>query len=139
MIAYKVKTNICLVSVKLLIVGTILCTTVQTCSRTTYMTSTITIIVWFVTLIDLQTTTILFTRNFTQGWLNSYNSLLPLSCPFIVQHNQYNEHSWNRTFVFSPSRELYTDFFCLFIMLRFLTLRFLYLSYSRRCCWFIYN
>ena len=34
----------------------------------------------------LQTTTVLFTRNFTQHWLNSYYSLSSaLSCLFIVQ------------------------------------------------------
>ena len=38
---------------------------------------------------------------------------LPVACfiwPFIVQHNQYNERSWSRTFVFSLSWELYCDF-----------------------------
>ena len=59
---------------------------------------------------DLQTTTVLFTRNFTQGWLNYYYWLLSvLFCPFIVQHNQYNERSWNRTFVFLCSQELHCD------------------------------
>ena len=33
---------------------------------------------------DRQTTTVLFTRNFTQGWLNSYYSSFALSGPFIV-------------------------------------------------------
>ena len=33
---------------------------------------------------DLQTTIVLFTRNFTQGWLNSYCSLPDLSCRFYM-------------------------------------------------------
>ena len=46
---------------------------------------------------DLQTTTFLFTRYFTQGWLNSYYSWLSsaLSCLFIVQHNQSNKLYWS--------------------------------------------
>ena len=36
---------------------------------------------------DLQTTTVSFTHNFTQGWLNSYYWFLPaLSCLFIYAH-----------------------------------------------------
>ena len=44
---------------------------------------------------DLQTAIVLFTRNFTQGWLNTYYSSSALSCPFIVQDKQSNERSWN--------------------------------------------
>ena len=58
---------------------------------------------------DLQTTTVFFTRNFTQGWLNSNYSSSALSCPFIVQHKQSNERSRSRTFVFSLSREFHRD------------------------------
>ena len=58
----------------------------------------------------LWTITVLFTRNFTQGWLNYYLLSFALSWPFIVQDNQYNKHFWSRTFLFSPSRELYCDF-----------------------------
>ena len=36
---------------------------------------------------DLQTTIVFFTRNFTQGWLNSYYSLPALFCPFIRANN----------------------------------------------------
>ena len=59
---------------------------------------------------DLQTTTVFFTCNFIQSWLNSYYSSSSLPCPFIVQRNQSNERSWSRMFVFSPSREPYCDF-----------------------------
>ena len=58
---------------------------------------------------DLQTTIVYFTRNITQGWLNSDWLSSALSCPFIAQNNQYNEHSLSRKFVFSPSRELYRN------------------------------
>ena len=60
---------------------------------------------------NLQTTTVLFTLNFTQDWQNSYHKLSSiLCCPFIDLHNQFNWHSWSRTCVFSLSQELYCDF-----------------------------
>ena len=58
---------------------------------------------------DLQTTTVFFTRNFTQDWLNSYWLSSNLAGLFIVQHNQSNERSWIRTFMFLPFHELYCD------------------------------
>ena len=36
---------------------------------------------------DHQTTTVFFASNFTQGWLDSYNSSSALSCLFIVRRN----------------------------------------------------
>ena len=63
---------------------------------------------------DLQTTTVLFTRNFTEGWLNSYYWSSALSCPFIVQHKQCNQRSWSRKFAFSLSQELYCNFYVVY-------------------------
>ena len=54
------------------------------------------------------TTCFVFTRNFTQDWLNSTHYRL-LSCPFIIQQHQSNERYWNRSFAYSASRELYRD------------------------------
>ena len=94
---------------------------------------------------DLQTTTVSFTCNFIQGWLNSYYSPSALSCPFIVQHNHSNERSWSRTFMFSPARELYCHlifvcvlrpYFCLCV--RIFVYPFLF-SHACCCFWFIYN
>ena len=125
LIANKVKTNSCFVSIKLFIVRCIyvchcfqiipriqqyqlpcsifffaykLFASNKTCSLDLYMYSG-----------ELQTTTVLFTCNFTQGWLNSYWSLSALCYPFVVQHEQFNESSLTRRFVFSPSRELYRN------------------------------
>ena len=79
---------------------------------------------------DLQTATVFFKRNFTQGWLNSYYSSSALSCPFIVQHKHSNEHTWTRTFVFLSSRELYCDFIVVCACIVF----------SPACsCWFTWN
>ena len=50
---------------------------------------------------DLKTNTVLFTHNFIQGWLNSYYSLCLFCLALLVQHNQYNELSWSRTFFLS--------------------------------------
>ena len=76
-----------------LITCNILCATIRTC--TTYITT------------QLQATIVLFTRNFTQGWLlNCYWLASALSCIFIVQHYQSNERSWSGSFLFWPSRPL---------------------------------
>ena len=96
----------------------------------------------------LQTTTVLFTCNFTQGWWNFYYySSSALSWPFIVQHKQSNKSSWSKTFVFSVSRELYWNFIfvCVlcthYLLLSTLTLgfRYLSLSYSYWCCCLVYK
>ena len=58
---------------------------------------------------DLQNPTLLFIRNFTQGWLNSYWLLPVLSCLFICSRLQSDERSQSRIFVFSHSRELYRE------------------------------
>ena len=39
-----------------------------------------------------------------------YYSSSALSCPFRVQHNESNERSWSRRFVFSPSQEFCRDY-----------------------------
>ena len=52
---------------------------------------------------NLPTTTVLFTHNFSQVWLNSCCSLSALSCHFKVQPNQSKEHSWSRMFMSSNS------------------------------------
>ena len=91
----------------------------------------------------LQSTTVLFTRNFTQSWLNSYLPLRALSCPFIVQHEQSNECSWSRRFMFSPYRELHCDLivvyaFCIHWCLCFGKLVYPFLFHVC-CCWFSWN
>ena len=79
----------------------------------------------------LQTTTVLFTCNFTQGWWNFYYySSSALSCLFIVQHKQSNESSWSRTFVFSVSRELYCNFIFVCVLWTHYLLLLLLLSIS---------
>ena len=87
---------------------------------------------------ERQTTTVSFGRNFTQGWLNSYYSLLALSWPFICASDQSDEGSWSGTFGVSISREfhifvcvLYTQCFWL------LSHTFLPIFLSYCCCWFV--
>ena len=48
---------------------------------------------------------------FTQDWLNYYWLSSSLVCTFIVQHNQSNESSWSRRFMFLPSQELSDELF----------------------------
>ena len=122
----------CLVSIKLFIVLTILCATVKTCITYTVIITTITTIntcSFFLSAYNLfasnntcsldlfsgdhQTMTVLFTRNASshkKDWMNFYFLSLALSCRFIVQDNQSNERSGSRRFVFRPSRELYCDY-----------------------------
>ena len=120
LIANKVKTNICLASVRLFVVHTILCATVFNLYNNTrnylfviLLTSSVLISTNSCSVdlynSDLQTTTVFFTCNITQGWLNSY-ALSAMSCPFIVQRKQADERSWSRQFVFSLFKELYCDF-----------------------------
>ena len=62
----------------------------------------------------LQATTVLFTLNFTQGWLNYYWPLPALSCFFIVQQEQSNELSVSRilhTLLFVHSHTCLSLFF----------------------------
>ena len=119
LMANKVKKNMFLVSIKLFIIRTILCGTVQTFLfiRYSYHTTSLDLRNG-----DLQTTTVFFTRNFTQGWQNSYWLLPALSCIFICAS----------MFVFSLSRELYSDFIiacCVFA--------YVYPLFSCWCCcWF---
>ena len=61
---------------------------------------------------------VLFTCNFTQGWLNFYWLPSALFCSFIVQQDQSNERAWNRTLACSFLREVYYDclHMCIFIL-----------------------
>ena len=79
---------------------------------------------------EFQTTTVLFTRNFTQDRLNSYCLPSALSFSFIVQHNQYKERSWSRTFVFSFYRTLLWFHFCWCIMYTFVAFSYFAISLS---------
>ena len=79
LIANKVKINMCLVSIKLFIVHTVLCATIRTCTTYTVIITTITTCSLFLSAYNLfasnntcsldlfsgdhQTTTVLFTRN----------------------------------------------------------------------------
>ena len=54
---------------------------------------------------DLQTTTVLFTCNFTQGWLNYYRLDVCFVLPFYGPTQQSVERSWSRMFRLSLSRE----------------------------------
>ena len=88
---------------------------------------------------DLQTTTVFFTLNFTQGWLNSYCLSSALSCPLIVQNKWCNERSWSRRFVFSASQELYLEnivvcALCTHCCLCVLILVYPYFSHACCCC-----
>ena len=44
----------------------------------------------------------LWTHNFTQDWLNYHWLSSALSCPFIVQQDPSNKHSWSWRFAYSP-------------------------------------
>ena len=91
LIANKAKTNMCLVWIKVFIVRTILCVTVQICTTHTTIIYLFYIIIYLLYCLlflshnysldlhdeELQTTTVFCTRNFTQG---SLNSLLTLAC-----------------------------------------------------------
>ena len=57
------------------------------------------------------------------------DSLIALPSPFIVQHIQSNELSWNGRFLFSASNEVYRDL---------LLCAFAYMSLPHAyCCWFM--
>ena len=60
---------------------------------TTYTTITTTIICLVHYSLHLHATTVLFTRNFTQGWLHSYWLSSALPCLFKIQHDDLNERS----------------------------------------------
>ena len=125
LIANKVKTNKSFSFLFFFIVCIILCATVQNyASFTTITTRSLfssgynlfesnTCWLFFshnYWLDDLQITTILFTHNFIQGWLNSYYSAFDLSCPFIVQYTKYNERFWSRMYLFSPIESMQREF-----------------------------
>ena len=89
---------------------------------------------------ELQTTTVLFTLNFTQGWLNSYWLLPALYCLYICLHLLFAELSQSKMFVYSLSREPYSDFIvvvdCVFFFhVACCVFVYVYLDFSCWCCW----
>ena len=144
LIANKVNTNMCSVLIKLYIVHTILCATVQTCTMYTTMTTTIIACSLFFSAYnlfvsikicwldlysgDLQPRPLFFICNAAShkvDWIIiAFSSTL--SCPFIVQYHQSNECSWCRGFVFSPSRELYREY--IVVCVHIVIFAFVYLS-----------
>ena len=117
LIANKVKTNVCLVSPSALSYVPLFPTYTTTTACLLYLLVPYTSILLSTNDCaldlyndDLQTTTVLFIRNFTPGWLNYHHLSSTLSCPFIVQRKLSNERSWSRTFVLPLSRELYCDY-----------------------------
>ena len=111
LIAHRVKTNACFASVNLFIVliafmplFTLNCTAIiviiTACPTQLFA-------------ILLTIATVLFTRNFTQGWLNSYCVLIAIFVPFICTRLQSAERSQSRMFIMSPSREIYRVSFCI--------------------------
>ena len=145
MIANKIKINLCLVSIKLFIVRTILCATFYN-----LMCQIITCL--FVILL-IQLFAILFTmeifkpRLFSSHAKRLHTSLTELLLLvvffvfnfFIRLRKQSDEGSWSRTLVVSPSREPHRDFIivCEFsshcLLLRSLSC--LSPSLSWWCCW----
>ena len=86
---------------------------------------------------NLQTTTVFFTRNFTQGWLNSNYSSSAFSCPFIVQHKQSNERSRSSRIPSGPHYCLWT-YYCFCVVDTLLFVRSSHLSilfFSHSYCW----
>ena len=108
LIPNKVKTNLCLVPLKLFIVRTILYATVSNLYNNNYNNIClfdIFLTQLFAILLTLEILKPLFwfTRNFTPGWLISDYLSSALSCVFILQHDQSNERFWNRSFAFSKT------------------------------------
>ena len=126
------------VSNKLFIVRTILRATVQTCTTYTIIIAYFAVLLYTPVLVstngNLQTTTVFFTRNFTQGWLNSYYCSLPtFSCLYICASNQSEEDSWSGTFGVTIFRKFYCDYIVVCILCTQCLLQhtclFLFLSY----------
>ena len=70
---------------------------------------------------DLQTTTALFTCNFTQGWLNYYWLVASFGLPFYMG-------KWSVCWRFAFSRILWREVYCLYIVYTVLVVAFAYIS-----------
>ena len=115
-----VKINLCLFSINFFIVRTILWATIQTYTTSTIITirslylspynlfasHTCLLFISYNYVLELhngvlQIVTVLFTRSFTQGWLNSY---------WLYADLQSDAASWSGTFGVSPSQEFFCDY-----------------------------
>ena len=129
----------CLISIKLFIVRTILCATVQT--YTTFTTITTRLLFYSAyNLFASNTYSLFFSHNYSLFFSHPYsldlhseelqtatshkaewiltNSLPDLSTSFICAHLQSAECSLSKRFAFLPSRELYSDslYMCILIL-----------------------
>ena len=130
LIAYNVKTNVCLVSNKIFIVRIILCATVQNCSK---YTTTICLFVILITrtIIQIFTTAIfkprLFCTHTTSHKADGITTTRRLHClPFL----QLNTISLTKVLEVERSCSLHLKkFYCYFNFVRVVLVAFAYLSY----------